>query len=150
MNHARTAFVAFFCVLAMATSLTSAQESKFSVKIRDEKAVIADMENAGAIDPTKRINFDTQRFANQGFFINIRTLRNETLHLSHFPMFRINGRTVQPGQGGRFEKNAALGKTPGGRQRVGYSSSWLIDDLRITQTLELHPTKAKKLGEKHS
>ena len=115
MNHARAAFVALSLVLAMATPMASAQEPRFSVQIRDEKPVITDMENAGAIDPTKRINFDDQRFANQQFFINIRTARNETLHLSHFPMFRINGRTVQPGQGGRFEKSAPLGKTPGGR-----------------------------------
>lgn len=151
MNPARIGILGFTAFFAFAISAAFAQDPakpKFSVKVRDEKTVVKEVEDTGAIDPTRRINFDNQRFANQAFFLNISTIRNETLHLSHFPMFQINGRTVQPGQGGRFEKGPALGKTPGGRERTGYSSIWIVDDLRITQTVELHPTKAKKPGDK--
>ncbi|HZZ78147.1 MAG TPA: hypothetical protein VFE62_06495 [Gemmataceae bacterium] len=135
---------AIACVLL--TSQGTAQDSKpkFDVKIRDEKAVVNAMDDTGAIDPTQRINFNGQNFAGQGFYLNIRTMNNQTLHLSHFPMFKIDERILQPGQGGRFEaKKGDLGKTPGGRKRVGYASSWIIDDIHITQTAELHPTKAK-------
>jgi hypothetical protein len=120
-------------------------KAKYSVKIRDEKAVVAETDDVGAIDPTPRINFNGQNFAGQGFYLNIRTMNNQTLHLSHFPMFKINERITQAGQGGRFEAGKKeLGKTPGGRKRVGYSSAWVTqENIHVTQTVELHPTKAK-------
>ena len=68
---------------------------KFGVKIQDEKTIVVDMEDSGVIDPTKRINFMSQG----NFFANITTIRGETLHLSHFPMFLINGRRAAGGAG---------------------------------------------------
>ncbi|MBI2806521.1 MAG: hypothetical protein HYX68_16190 [Planctomycetes bacterium] len=143
------------CGVAMFVGLASlpglAQESakpKFTVKIADEKAVVVNLEDSGAIDPTPRINFQQQR-GFPGFYINIRTIQNQTLHLSHFPSFLINGRFYQQAQGGRFEiMHAPLDKKKGDKKRVGFYSVWVIDGLRITQTLELYPSKAKKPGEK--
>lgn len=149
MKLARTVLAfAGLCLVVLAAWAQEPAGPKYSVKVRDEKAIVTEMDDTGAIDPTKQLNIDGQQFG-AGFFINVRTIRNETLHLSHFPMFLINGRQVQPGQGGRFEaRKTDLGKTAGGRTRVGYSSVWLIDDLRITQTVELHPTKPKTPGAK--
>lgn len=126
----------------------TAQESKFKTKITDEKEVIVNLEDSGVVDPTKRINFDQQQ-GFPGFYINIRTMQQQTLHLSHFPSFMINGRFHQQAQGGRFEvMNAKLPKGAGGKAREGYYSVWVIDNLKITQTLELHPSKAKGPGQK--
>src|SRR5436309_2386523 len=105
-------------LLSMSAHTQEATKPKYSVKIRDDKTVVVEMaEDAGAIDPAKRINFSTQG----NFFANINTLRGETLHLSHFPMFQINGRTLQPGQGGRFEMVQPLGKAKSGKQRDGFT-----------------------------
>src|SRR2546426_714057 len=76
---------------------------KFTVKIADDKEVIVNLDDSGAVDPTKRINFDGNAFMQGNFYINIRTINNQTLHLSHFPSFMIDGRFIQAGQGGRFE-----------------------------------------------
>jgi hypothetical protein len=120
---------------------------KFSVKIQDDKTVVVNTDDSGQIDPVQRINFNSQQ--NQGFFANITTMKGEPLHLSHFPQFMINGRVMQGGQGGRFETvNAKLPKTANGKQRTGHYTVWLVDNLRITQTMELYPTKPEKAGEK--
>ena len=119
---------------------------KYSVKVQDDKTVTVDMEDSGAIDPVQRIKFGTQG----NFFINVNTMQGQTLHLSHFPNFMINGRFLQPGQGGRFEAvNKALPpKTVGGKPRIGSSSVWVFENLRITQTLELVPSRSKGAGQK--
>lgn len=119
---------------------------KFSVKIQDEKAVVVNVENSGAVDPAQRI-----RFMSQGnFFISVNTMQNQTLHLSHFPNFMINGRFMAPGNGGRFENvNTPLPKTPGGKSRMGSQTTWAVDNnFRITQTTELIPSKSRRPGEK--
>jgi hypothetical protein len=119
---------------------------KFNVKITDDKTVVVDIENSGAIDPTKRINFAGQ---GNNFYMQVNTIRGETLHLSHFPTFMINNQTMQGGNGGRFEVvNAPLPKSAGGKDRVGTMSVWVINNLRITQSMELHASKASKPGEK--
>ena len=121
---------------------------KFNVKISDDKTVVVDVEDSGAIDPTQRINFGGEQFGN-GFYMNIRTIKNETLHLSHFPTFLVNGQFIQANNVVvKQPKPASLPKTPGGRARIGYSTTQNVNNLRITQTLELHPSKAAKPGEK--
>ena len=121
-------------------------KAKFSVKIQDEKAIVVNLEDSGAIDPTKRINFQTQG----NFNLNITTIQGQRLHLSHFPSFMINGRMLQAGQGGRFEGvNTPLAdKGAGGKKRVGFKSAWIFDNLRITQSVELYPSKSKGPGQK--
>ena len=150
-NHVRVLVqcVGFAVLAAMVATPVQTQEpakSKYNVKIVDEKAVVVDMEDSGAIDPAKRINFGSQG----NFFINITTMQNQILHLSHFPSFMINGQFLpQGGQGGRFESmNAPLPKGAGGKARVGSQTVWILNDLRVTQTLELHPSKAKAAGQK--
>jgi hypothetical protein len=138
------AVVVFIGLRLMPVSGQEAAKSKFSVKIRDEKTVVVDMEGSGAIDPTKRINFSTQG----NFGLQITTMQGQQLHLGHMPMFQINGRALQPGQGGRFEAVQRLGKGKNGKPRDGFSSVWIIDNIHITQVMELYPSKAKKPGDK--
>ena len=120
---------------------------KYAVKVQDDKTVVVNMEDSGLVDPTQRIR---DNGAQGNFFININTMQGQTLHLSHFPNFMINGRMLQPGQGGRFEGiNQPLDKkTPTGKQPIGSKSTWVIDNLRITQALELVPAKPKGPGQK--
>ena len=120
--------------------------AKFGVKIRDEKAVVVNIEGGGAIDPTQRIGF----MAQGNFFVNVNTLQGQPLHLSHFPNFLIDGRFMAPGNGGRFENvNAPLPKTASGKARLGSMSTWVVDNnFRITQSVELIPSKSKKPGDK--
>lgn len=121
---------------------------KYSVKIADDKTVVVDIEDSGAVDPTPRINFGGPGQGN-GFFMSVRTIRNETLHLSHFPTFLINGQAIQGNAGGRLDvNNAPLPKGPGGKARVGTMSVMTVNNMRITQSMELHPSKTKKPGEK--
>jgi hypothetical protein len=121
-------------------------KSKFSVKIRDEKAIVVNMEDSGAVDPTQRIAFQSQG----NLYININTIQGQTLHLSHFPTFMVNGRRFDPNQGNmRFEKqNVPLPKGAGGKDRKGSMTVWSTDNVRITQSLELYPSKAKGPGQK--
>jgi hypothetical protein len=134
-------------VLSLLALPATAQDSKFDVKIRDEKTVVVDMEDSGGIDPTKRINFNGGMGFNN-FNLNTMTMQGQQLHLSYYPQFLIDGRMMQAGQGGRLEAVQPLGKGKGGKKRDGYSTAWIIDGIHITQTVELHPSKQKKPGEK--
>ena len=139
-------FVAILFTLASLQAHTQEpSKPKYTVRIHDEKTIVANIDDLVAIDPTRRINFQPQG----NFFANITTLKGETLHLSHFPQFMINGRVFQPGQGGRFEvMNAPLKSAPSGRKRIGSMTVWALNNLRITKTIELHPSKSKGLGQK--
>lgn len=142
-----TKFLAFLLGIGFVVGLGSLSayqdpptRSKFGVKIQEEKSVVVEVEGSGAVDPTRRINFQSQG----NFYINVNTLQGQTLHLSHFPSFMINGRLLQPGNGGRFENvNVPLPNTPGGKPRIGSKSTWVVDNLHITQSVELIPTRAK-------
>src|SRR5439155_1207083 len=108
-------------LLTLVTTVGDAQsptKPKYSVKIADDKTVVVDIEDSGAVDPQQRINFGGQQFGN-GFYMNIRTIKNETLHLSHFPTFLINGQAIQANPGVAMKANP-LPKGPGGKVRVGH------------------------------
>lgn len=143
-----SAAIMLFALASLPAATQEAGKPKFNHKISDEKTVVVDMEDSGAVDPVKRINFETNAFQQGNFYLQIRTINNQTLHLSHFPSFQINGRVFQAGQGGRFEAAKPLPDGPGGRKRVGSSTVCVIEDVRITQTLELHPSKSAGPGKK--
>jgi hypothetical protein len=106
------------------------------VTIEDDKAIV--VETALPIDPTPRI-----RYAASGLGAQITDEQGRQLHLSHFPIIKIDEQVTQVGaRGGKFEKvNQSLPKTAGGRQRQGFQAVFMQDDLRITLTAELTPTK---------
>jgi hypothetical protein len=110
---------------------------RVKVTIADEKPVV--IEAALPVDPTPRIRYTASNIGAQ-----VRDEQNRTLHLSHFPILNIDGRIMQPGaMGGRFEKsNQPLPPTAGGKKRQGFTSSFVFEDIRVTLTAELAPTKA--------
>jgi hypothetical protein len=118
------------------------------VKIQDDRPVKVDAGAGGPIDPVQRIRINPQPQLN----INVMTEQGQSLHLSHFPSFNIDGQISSPINGvvaGRFEvMNAKLPPTTAGKGRVGYMSVYVQGDLRLTQTIELTPTKAAGPGQK--
>src|SRR5688572_2419866 len=125
-------------LLVVGVLASAGQPSARAVKvtIEDDKPVV--VEAALPVDPTPRIRYTAANIGAQ-----IRDEQNRTLHLSHFPILNIDGRIMQPGaMGGRFEKtNQPLPATTGGKQRQGFLSSFVFEDLRITLTAELVPSK---------
>ncbi len=110
----------------------------YKVTITDEKAVI--VQAALPVDPIPRIRYNPG-----GLGVMVNDEHGRTLHLSHFPTLNIDGQVFQPGAfpGGRFEKmNQPLGKT-GGKARNGFQTIYVHNDLRITLTAEVSPTKAQ-------
>ena len=116
---------------------------RVTVKIQEEKTVVVEAEA-----PVE--NVETIRLQFQGnFFIQVMTTQNQTLHLSHFPTFKIDGQAIMPGNGGQFiTMNGPLPKSASGKVRKGYMNVWQMGDLRITQTVELTPTKPSTPGGK--
>jgi hypothetical protein len=130
------------CVLGLGLSgghADDAPRSPVVVKIQDDKPTVVDSESSAPVDPVQRIRFMGQQNLN----INLSGEKGQTLHLSHFPALNIDGQFVSPLMGGgRYEvTNAKLPKTPGGKDRVGFMTVFVQGDLRLTQTIELVPTK---------
>jgi hypothetical protein len=115
------------------------------VTVRDQKSVVV-TEAAVPVDPVVRIKYTPSALG-----VQVRDEQNRTLHLSHFPMFSIDGQVGQPGAvpGGRFEsQNQPLPKSPSGRDRHGFRTVFVHGDLRITFSAEAVPTKAAKSADK--
>jgi len=126
-------------------TLCMGQEPRPAVRvtIHDEKATV--VEPVLPIDPTQRIQYQPAGNLN----IQIRDAMNRTLHLSHYTILQVDGQFVFPGNGGQFEvNNGPLPKTAGGKPRKGFMSIWKINDLRITMTAEVVPTRPAKNGAK--
>ncbi len=117
------------------------------VKIRDEQAKSGKGgEFSGPVDPVQRIRFQPQQQLN----IQVMGEQGQTLHLSHFPGFNVDGQFINPMMGqGRFETlNAKLPKAANGKDRIGFLTVYVIGDLRLTQTIELVPTRPTAPGQK--
>src|SRR5262249_22022139 len=115
------------------------------VQIQDDKTVVP--EPVLPTDPLKPIQY--QPAGNLG--IGIRSENGQTLHLSHYPMFRIDDQIVSSMMGalGNFEvNNGPLPRTAGGKERTGFMSVCVRGDLRITMTAELVPTKPADRNQK--
>jgi hypothetical protein len=118
------------------------------VKIQDVQATVVDAASSGPVDPVQRIRLNPPQRLN----IDVKGEQGQTLHLSHFPAFNIDGKFSSPINGmggGRFEvTNGKLPKTPGGKDRVGFMNVYVEGDMRLTQTIEVVPTKPTKPGQK--
>src|SRR4051794_27367672 len=78
-------------------SLAWAQGPRPVVKFEDEKDTIVEAELP--VDPVERIRFQPTG----NFFVQVNDEMGRTLHLSHFPTFKIDGNANPPGVGGRME-----------------------------------------------
>lgn len=139
----------------MVLSLAAAQ-GPVSVKITDDKPQQVEADSGGGpIDPAPRLKFQSQQNINiqQNLNISITTEQNQQLHLSHFPSLNVDGQFISPSfgnvPGGRFEVvHQRLPKTPGGKERNGYMTAYINGDLRLSQTVELVPSKPAAPGQK--
>jgi hypothetical protein len=122
--------------------------SPVHVKIRDEQSAVIDVGASAPIDPVPHIRFMPQPQLN----IGVTTEQGQQLHLSHTPGFNIDGQFTSPFNGGlkgRFEvMNQRLSKTATGKERNGFMTVYVQDDMRLTQTIELVPTQPAARGQK--
>jgi hypothetical protein len=144
------ASLALACIFGLGLNFGSSGEvpkAPYKVQVKDEKAVVVEAAAAeGPVDPVARIRYQPPG----NMYMNIQGERGETLHLSHFPSLNVDGRFIQVAQGQiRMEvANGKLPKTPGGKERQGYMNVGVVDDIRITQSLEVVATKAPAPGQK--
>jgi hypothetical protein len=129
----------------LAGGALSQGRAPFQVTIKDDNPVLSE-EAVGPLDPVRRINYQPTGMGSQ-----VQGANNETLHLSHFSSFHIDGQVYQgqPG-GGRYEyMNRPLPRGKGGKDREGFESVFLSGtDLRITCTVSVVPTKPATRGAK--
>lgn len=127
-------------VLPVGRGLTDGGETvgPFKVTVQDEKPVV--LEPMLPVDPLVRIQVMPQPGMGVRFTIN-----DQTLHLGYiYTTFKIDDRLMYAGNPpGRMEvTNARLPRTSGGRERHGHYSIYTVENLRITQTIEVVPTKS--------
>ena len=118
----------------------AAADGPVKVKVDYEKDEIEEG-GGGPIDPAQRIRFQQ---LGQTFNLLLLTENNQRLHLNNFPTLKVDGNAYIPGQG--FPGSAweqVNGKLPpkAGKERIGFVKTWSKDDIRITQTVELTPSK---------
>jgi hypothetical protein len=108
------------------------------VTIKDQKPVVA--EAVLPVDPVRRINFTPAPLG-----VAVRTERNETLHLSHFPTLNIDGRIFplyDPGIAQQFKVvTKPLPPDRGGKNREGFISTGVFGEVQVTATVTVVPTK---------
>jgi hypothetical protein len=137
----RSFLLALLLTAAVAVAGTGFAQEKtpappVQVNIKDDKAVL--LEPVLPVDPARRVNYQPT-----GLGVQVRSESNQTLHLSHFPIFKIDNNLYQQGQGGRPDfDNRPLPKDKFGKVREGFSSSHIFaDGLRVTCTVTVVPTK---------
>jgi hypothetical protein len=140
---AASALTALALLAGSASPQGPAGKGPVKVTVKDEKPVLSD-EAAVPVDPVRRIQYNMQ-----GLSVGVRSADNQTLHLSHFPTFSIDGQLFQNQPPGRFESiNRPLAAGKGRRTREGFETVFLHNDLRITCTVSLVPTKPSGPGAK--
>ncbi len=146
--HSTTALFTLSLAGALAGTVLAdgpAPKGPVKVSIKANQPILTD-ETSGPLDPVRRINYMPA-----GLGVSVRGANNETLHLSHFPTFHIDGQVIQGQPPGRYEfMNRVLPRGKGRRDREGFESAFLAGDLRITCTVSVIPTKPATRGAKRS
>lgn len=130
--------VTFTTVVLAGISLGSAGQVKngpVKVRIQDEKPTVVEV--ALPLDPKKYVQYQA---AGPGVVIRV---ENKTMHLGSInPTFKIDEQVVFPGQ--VVIQNQRLPKTASGKERDGIMSVYALGKIRITQTIEVVPSKPLK------
>ena len=144
LSHAKLFFRSCLAgILGLAVTLLGySQEpdikSPVEVKIQDDKAVVVE-----AIVPLDKGPHLTLRPI-QNMLVQIQA-NNQNLHLGYLQcVFHIDGRVVYAGNppGRMLTVNQPLPQGKGKKERTGFSSSYEIDNITITQEIEVVPSKA--------
>src|SRR5947208_1929206 len=135
------------CVLAVILTCASAQESRGPVKvtIKDGGAVVG--KATLPLDPIQRI---TPQYSGQNNF----GLSVEGKRITCSPQgsiwgsLKVDGNISNPfdAMAGRIAQPRALGPTVSGRKRIGTESSWTHQNIKVTQMIEVVPSKSTKPG----
>lgn len=133
------ALAAALGLLALAAARMPAQEGAdrppkppVVVKVQDEKPTV--QEAVLPLDPVKYITH--QPGGNMGIVLRV---ENKTMHLGTiYTNFKIGDQVLFPNV---IRQNLRLPKGPGGKERDGVMSVFEQGKLRITQTVEVVPTK---------
>jgi hypothetical protein len=129
-------------VAGTAVSQERADAPPFKVTVTDDHPIKA--EPVEPLDAVRRINYQPM-----GMAVGVRTEANQTLHLSHFPTFNIDGQLYQQGQGGRFEHmNRPLPRGQGRKDREGVTSAAFYGDIHVNATMSVVPTRPAQRGGK--
>lgn len=122
-----------------------AAKAPFKVTVQDEKAVVVAAAE-GPVDPTVRIKYQPSG----NMYMSIQNEAGQTMHLSHFPTLLIDGQPglIGQGQGQMQVTNGKLPKTPSGKERNGYMNVCVLNEIKVTQSLEVIATKSPGPGQK--
>jgi hypothetical protein len=111
------------------------KNGKVKVHIQDDKPTI--VEAVLPLDPTKYVQYQA---AGLGVVVRV---ENKTMHLGAIsPIFKIDEQVLFPGQ--VVIQNQRLAKTAAGKERDGVMSVFAAGKIRITQTIEVVPSKPVK------
>jgi hypothetical protein len=111
------------------------KNGKVKVDIRDEKPTV--VEAVLPLDPTKYVQYQADK---SGVVIRV---ENKTMHLGAInATFKIDEQVIFPGQ--VLMQNQRLPKTASGKERDGVMSVFSLGKFRITQTIEVVPSKPLK------
>ena len=114
-------------------------KSPVDVKIQDEKSVVA--EPIQPLDPTVYV----QHRAINNMFLMIQ-VENRNLHLGYIQtMFQVDGRVLFPGNppGRMVVQNQPLPQGKSKKAKRGSVSVYEVDNVTITQEMEIVPSKGK-------
>jgi hypothetical protein len=124
-------------LLVAGAALSSGQEGEAPkpavlVKIQDEKPTIVEMDLP--VDPVKHITY--QAAGNMGIVLRV---ENKTMHLGNiYTNVKIGEQVTLPNA---IRQNMRLPKRSDGKERDGIMGIYEQGKIRITQTLEVTPTK---------
>jgi hypothetical protein len=116
------------------------------VKIEGEKLQIA--EATGPVDPQQHITYRYNQMMSFGFLVDGQRITYGFDGSTNHTLLRIDGRDTFLGQGpGQWvERGAALGPGAFGKKRNGTRSTYVQDKIRLTQILEIVPSKLNPKG----
>jgi hypothetical protein len=128
----------------------NAQAQGGPVKVTIEHDNIVVGEGASLpIDPTPKVRF---AYVNNNMMPGLAGINGERLTFSpqggHDMLLQIDGQVSMIGQPpGQWTTLAKpLGKSTAGKQRIGVTSTWVMQKIHVTQVIELVPSKAPPKG----
>jgi hypothetical protein len=126
---------------AASQALPQAPARPVQVKIEQEKLQVT--EPAVPVDPQQHIVYGVNQMGSFGFLVDGNRITYGRDGNTNHTVVRIDNQIILLGQGpGQWvTREAPLGNGPFGKKRNGTKSIWVHDKIRITQSLEIVPSK---------
>jgi hypothetical protein len=138
----RTARLLLLAAL-VAAGPAGAQESARPVRVTVESEKLQVAEPVLPVDPQQHIFFQYGQNLNFGFVVDGNRITFSPNGATNNILARIDGRDFFFGgpPGRVIAQGAPLGAGPFGKRRLGSKSTWVMDNIYITQILEVIPSK---------